>query len=110
MNPPTPHAPYTHIEGEDQGDLALVRRMGAGDEVAFGLLYDRWRSVVTALVTRVLQDASDADDVIEETFWQLWKQSARYDESRGTVRAWLLMVARTVGAAGPVAATVRSSS
>lgn len=76
-------------------DRALVARMSAGDEAALGALYDRWNPVVRALALRIVGDRDEAEDVVEETFWQLWRQAARYEESRGGVSTWLLTMART---------------
>src|SRR5437016_7595776 len=75
-------------------DRALVARMGAGDEWALGALYDRWAPAVFALACRVLEDRDEAEDVVEDTFWQLWRQAASFDASRGGVSTWILMIAR----------------
>ena len=108
MNPPSPPPPYLKqdsaappgavpetgraVESEDE---ALVRRMAAGDEAALGALYDRWHAVVHGLVSRLLRQPDDVDDVVEETFWQAWRQAARFDRTRGAVQTWLLTIARS---------------
>ena len=76
-------------------DLALIGRMAAGSESALSALYDRWHGVVSALADRILADADEADDVVEETFWQAWRNAGRFDASRGSVQTWLLTIART---------------
>jgi RNA polymerase sigma-70 factor (ECF subfamily) len=76
-------------------DVALLRRVGAGDERALAALYDRWAGTVHALARRIVREDAEADDVVEDTFWQLWRQAARYDPARGSVSAWLLTVARS---------------
>ncbi|HEY8309621.1 MAG TPA: sigma-70 family RNA polymerase sigma factor, partial [Gemmatimonadaceae bacterium] len=40
-------------------------------------------------------DADGAEDVVEETFWQIWQRASSYDTSRGTVRAWILTIGRS---------------
>lgn len=92
MNPTS--APGTYPE-QGIDDHALIRRVAAGDESAFSALYDRWQRVVSALADRILADADEADDVVEETFWQAWRGAAQYDASRGSVQTWLLTIART---------------
>jgi len=69
--------------------------MAEGDESALGLLYDQWIQPVYSLVVQLLRDADEAEDVVEETFWQAWQRAASYDVSRGTVRTWLLTIARS---------------
>ena len=80
------------VESEDE---ALVRRMAAGDEQALGALYDRWHAVVHGVVSRLLRQPNDVEDVVEETFWQAWRQAARFDRTRGAVQTWLLTIARS---------------
>lgn len=69
--------------------------MATGDETALGKLYDRWAPLVHALVIRVLGDADEAEEVVEETFWQAWKQAARYEGTRGAVSTWLTTIGRS---------------
>src|SRR5919204_2596149 len=76
-------------------DGGLLERMSAGDEQALGALYDRWSSAVYALALRIAGDRDEADDVVEETFWQAWRQAARYEGGRGSVSTWLLTIARS---------------
>ena len=71
--------------GAGEADAALVRRMGAGDERALGALYDRWSPTIQSLVQHILRDAGEAEDVVEETFWQAWRQAGRYESARGAV-------------------------
>jgi RNA polymerase sigma-70 factor (ECF subfamily) len=76
-------------------DLALVRRMRSGDQRALGEFYERWFPVVNCLVSRMVKSAGDVEDVVEETFWQAWRQADRFAEGRGSVQTWLLTIARS---------------
>jgi RNA polymerase sigma-70 factor (ECF subfamily) len=76
-------------------DRALVRRMAAGDQAALGALYDRYAGVLHALAVRVTGDADDAEEVVEETFWQAWRQAERYEAARGGISTWLLTICRS---------------
>lgn len=78
-----------------QADRALVRRMAAGDEAALGELHDRFAPLLYSVVLRILGDADDAEEVLEETFWQAWRQAGRYEEGRGGISTWLVMIARS---------------
>ncbi|HYW09046.1 MAG TPA: sigma-70 family RNA polymerase sigma factor [Longimicrobium sp.] len=77
------------------GDVGLVRRMAAGDEAALGLLYDRWSPMLHSVALRIVGDPSDAEEVLEETFWQAWRQAGRFEETRGGVSTWLSMMLRS---------------
>ena len=113
MNPPPQSRPYpSAVDGSTQGarapasprgspeqradaEMDLVRRMQSGDEQALGAFYDRWFVVVSAVVARILRSDGDVEDVIEETFWQAWRQADRFVEGRGSVQTWLLTIARS---------------
>lgn len=76
-------------------DLELVRRMAAGDESALGTLYDRYSPLLHSVVLRIVGDPGDAEEVLEDAFWQAWRQAGRYEESRGGLSTWLVMIARS---------------
>jgi RNA polymerase sigma-70 factor (ECF subfamily) len=76
----------------DQDSLARVARR---DERAFAELYDRHARLVFSLALRILQDRADAEDVVQEVFAQVWSQAGRYDASRGSVAAWMLILTRS---------------
>jgi RNA polymerase sigma-70 factor (ECF subfamily) len=99
MNPPQTATAYLSADPlalpalSDDG--ALVRRMAAGDESALGLLYDRWSPLLHSVARRILSDPDDAEEVLEEAFWQAWRQAGRYEEGRGGVSTWLTMMVRS---------------
>jgi len=69
--------------------------MAAGEEQALGALYDRWYPLVHGVVSRLVRQPDDVEDVVEETFWQAWRQASRFDPARGAVQTWLLTIARS---------------
>ena len=76
-------------------DESLLRRMAAGEDQALGVLYDRWYPLVHGVVSRLVRQPDDVEDVVEETFWQAWRQASRFDPARGAVQTWLLTIARS---------------
>jgi RNA polymerase sigma-70 factor (ECF subfamily) len=98
MNPSLtadPYSPQGRAGAAPDADAALLRRMAAGDESALGALYDRWSGLVHSVVARIAADAGDAEELVEETFLQAWRQAGRYQGARGGVSTWLVVMARS---------------
>ena len=76
-------------------DVRIVQRMAGGDSAALGEFYDRWSDAVYTAAFSIVGVAEDAEEVVEDTFWQAWNQASRFEVSRGQVRAWLLTIARS---------------
>lgn len=76
-------------------DDALLQRIASGNEHALGALYDRWSPLVFSLCVHILGDDDEAEEAVEETFWQAWRQAARFDTTRGAVSTWLTTIARS---------------
>jgi len=92
MNPLSPASAYPSDNDEDR---ELVARMSRGDDRALAQFYERWSRPVFALVAQLVRDPDDADDVVEDTFYQAWRQASRYQSSRGAVSTWIVTIARS---------------
>ena len=57
-------------------------------------LYDRYARVVYSVALRVLRDPAAAEDVSQEIFMQIWRNSDSFASSRGSLGGWLAVVAR----------------
>ena len=75
-------------------DAALIERLLQRDVRAFEELYDRHSRIVYGLVLHILQQASTAEEVVQDIFLQLWRNAAHYDGARGPFLPWLLTLAR----------------
>ena len=79
---------------EVSSDAALVHRLLQRDVSAFEQLYDRHSRIVYAMVLRILQQTSTAEEVVQDVFLQLWRNASRYQSARGAFVPWLLTLAR----------------
>lgn len=80
---------------EDASDAVLVSRMAQGDRGALAALYVRHVSALLALGQAFLKSRQEAEDLIHDVFLEAWRRSSDYSEQRGSVRAWLLVRARS---------------
>lgn len=71
----------------------LVSAVAEGDQDAFARLYDLTAPRVFGLVVRVLRDRSQAEEVTQEVYLQVWRRADGFDPDRGSALAWLLTVA-----------------
>ena len=76
-------------------DIELLRAVSRGDEIALAAVYDRYRLILFGLILRILNDRSEAEDVLQEVFLQVWRRANDFDESRGRVFTWLVTIARS---------------
>jgi RNA polymerase sigma-70 factor, ECF subfamily len=76
-------------------DAALVAAMAQGDTGALAKIYDLHAPVMMALAQRILGSRSEAEDLVHDVFLEAWRHAADYDQSRGSVRAWLVLRTRS---------------
>ncbi len=75
-------------------DAALVHLLLQKDVNAFEKLYHKYSRVVYSLVLRIVQQAGPAEEVVQDVFLQVWRNSAQYDANRGPFFPWLITLAR----------------
>ena len=75
--------------------VQLIQRAAAQDREAFSQLYDRFSSLVFSLALRMLRGQSDAEDLLQEVFMQVWRQAGSYSQERGSPEAWIINIARS---------------
>lgn len=76
-------------------DEQLLARMADGEEDALNAFYARHAPYIYGLLLKLLAVREDAEDVLQKIFWQVWGSAARFDRERGSVRAWLVLIARS---------------
>jgi RNA polymerase sigma-70 factor, ECF subfamily len=73
-------------------DLDTLRAIAAGDGAACRRLVDRHLNPLHAFATRMLGDATEAEDVCQESFMKLWQHASRWEADRARVATWLYQV------------------
>lgn len=80
----------------DRRQRVEPRPAGDGAEALVRSLYEEHGRSLLAYCTRLTGDRAAAEDVVQETLVRAWKHSADLVESKGSVRGWLLTVARNI--------------
>jgi RNA polymerase sigma-70 factor, ECF subfamily len=90
--------PYVRALNPEQAPIAdaeLLRQIAGGDEVALASLYERYKSILFSLILRILHSQSEAEDILQDVFIQVWQKAANFDEERGRPFTWLVTLARS---------------
>jgi RNA polymerase sigma-70 factor (ECF subfamily) len=75
-------------------DSTLLARIRQGDETGMEAIFKRYSGPVYSVALRVLHDSGQAEDVMQEIFLQLWRNPEAFLHGRGSLGAWLVVVAR----------------
>jgi RNA polymerase sigma-70 factor, ECF subfamily len=75
-------------------DANLIARVRAADKDAMAAIYDRYSGIVYGVALRVLGETMAAEDVVQEVFFQLWRDPGAFNADRGKLPAWLAVIAR----------------
>jgi RNA polymerase sigma-70 factor (ECF subfamily) len=76
-----------------ESDEAIIERLRSGNAEALAELFDRHSRVVLSVASRILRDRGEAEDLMQDVFLEIYRDSAKFDPARGSVRTWLLQYA-----------------
>jgi RNA polymerase sigma-70 factor (ECF subfamily) len=74
---------------------ALLHRMGNADQNAAAALYDETSGLLYSLAVRIVTNVEDAEEVMHDVYCRAWRNATSYDESRGSVMSWLVLMTRS---------------
>jgi len=72
----------------------LIQRVANQDREAFSQIYERFSTLIFTLAMRMLKIRSEAEDLLQEVFVQVWRQARSYSTERGSPEAWIINIAR----------------
>jgi RNA polymerase sigma-70 factor (ECF subfamily) len=87
-----------HIDGigseSDSSDEILMRQIQERDNSAIDQLYRRHREKLKGAIYRIVQDDSETQDVLQETFLQVWNEAASYSPKLGRPLGWMMTIGK----------------
>jgi len=78
------------VSGAESSDEALMAEVSLGSREALALLFRRYASLVRRVALRVLKDASEADDLVQDVFLLIHRLCGTFDGCKGPARFWIL--------------------
>jgi RNA polymerase sigma-70 factor (ECF subfamily) len=92
VNQVEPPARLRTATATDDADRVVLVRLAEGELDALEELYDRYKTMAYSIAYRITNDATLAEDVVQEAFLGAWRNATRYVEGRGSVKTWLLSI------------------
>lgn len=95
MMPSAPLAPDSAPDAADivfDEDSELLDRLAADDEAAFRMLVERHIDRAYAIALRIVGNAADAEDVVQDTMLKIWSHRGRWLHGRAKFSTWLYRV------------------
>ena len=80
---------------QQSADREMIARIGRGDQGALSSLYDRLSGPLYSLAVRMLGDAADAQEALQDVFLQIWSRAGTYDPEQSTVFSWAVLLTRS---------------
>ncbi|MEY2537651.1 MAG: polymerase sigma-70 factor, subfamily [Verrucomicrobiota bacterium] len=90
----TPAAQGPVLAPGELSDLELMQAIQREDSEALALLYDRYNGILKALILRVIHNESEADDLLQEIFMEIWNQAKNFSAQKGKPLGWMVTLAR----------------
>jgi RNA polymerase sigma-70 factor, ECF subfamily len=79
--------------GPEASDEVLMAQLGGGSREALAILFRRYARTVRSIAYRAVRDASEADDLVQDIFLLVHRDSKAFDRAKGTARAWIFQIA-----------------
>src|SRR5580704_12763099 len=87
------HGAAGSLPEECLSDEQLIIAVQQGDGNAFTVLFDRYNRLVLTIALRIVHDASEAQEVTQDIFFEFYRSARRFDPARGKLKVWLLQFA-----------------
>lgn len=76
-----------------QDDALMMLYVQSGDELALGCLFQRYAQLLRRIAARILQNAAEAEDLVQDLFIFIRRKAAIFDSSKSSARSWIVQMA-----------------
>ncbi len=85
------------LNQDNSRDKDLLVRIAKKDPVALSLLYDQYNRLLFGLLISIVKKKTEAEDLLQEVFAQIWEKAEQYDPERGSAYTWIVSLTRNKG-------------
>jgi RNA polymerase sigma-70 factor (ECF subfamily) len=89
-----PMTKAVELEPGTPSDVDLMLGIQSGDADALSQLYDRYNGIVKALILRIIRNETEADDLLQEVFMEIWNQAKNFSAQKGKPLGWMVTLTR----------------
>ncbi|HCI72688.1 MAG: hypothetical protein CL662_09310 [Bacteroidetes bacterium] len=85
------------LNQDNSRDKDLLKRIARKDPVALSLLYDQYNRLLFGLLLSILKKKTEAEDLLQDVFTNIWEKADQFDPERGTGYTWIVSLTRNKG-------------
>jgi RNA polymerase sigma-70 factor, ECF subfamily len=81
------------VDLSKESDIELITRLRDGQQEALSPLFDRYHRLVLSIAAKIVHDRTEAEDLMQEVFFEVYRSAGRFDPDRGAAKSWIIQFA-----------------
>lgn len=81
------------VDLSKESDTQLMARLRDGQQEALSPLFDRYHRLVLSIAAKIVRDRTEAEDLMQEVFFEVYRFKGRFDPDRGSAKSWIIQFA-----------------
>jgi RNA polymerase sigma factor (sigma-70 family) len=82
------------VHQNETGTDGLLIELKSRSEAAFAILYDQYAAVLWSVALKIVKNEAAAEEILQDTFVNIWRFIEQYDPGKGTLLTWMLNITR----------------
>ena len=71
-------------------DEDVMEQLRRGQPDALGILFNSFYRLVLKIALRILRDPAEAEDLMQDVFFEIYNKAAQFDAAKGSPKTWIL--------------------